>query len=87
MRDLLWNVYNYYHQFSDVVKTEIQTQRKPIEKDLKGFVKISKWNDINFWAMKEAVNKSHRTLHKFSKKFEVRIETRYMSAPTLLSSA
>ena len=38
---------------------------------LQGFVKIARWNDINFWSVKLAVEKSHKTLHKFSKKFEV----------------
>ena len=39
--------------------------------DLQGFVKIAKWNDYNFWAMKQAADKSHHTLHKFVRKYEV----------------
>ena len=38
---------------------------------LQDYVKIAKWNDANFWAMKQAAEKSHRTLHKFVHKFEV----------------
>ena len=38
----------------------------------KDFVKIAKWNDSNFWAMKQAADKSHHTLHKFVRKYEVR---------------
>ena len=41
---------------------------------LKGFVKIAKWNDSNFWAMKQAADKSHYTLHKFVRKYEVTVE-------------
>ena len=34
-------------------------------------MKIAKWNDSNFWAMKQAADKSHHTLHKFVRRYEV----------------
>ncbi|XP_022106838.1 midasin-like isoform X2 [Acanthaster planci] len=71
---ILWNLYCYYKQFLAAVEAEIKTRRAPIEKELKGFVKIARWNDINFWAVKQAVEKSHKTLHKFSKKFEAELK-------------
>ncbi|XP_019393298.1 PREDICTED: midasin isoform X2 [Crocodylus porosus] len=67
---VLWNLYNYYKQFSEVVQARITELRQPIEKELKEFVKISKWNDVSFWAIKQSVEKTHRTLFKFMKKFE-----------------
>uniref|UniRef100_K7FQC1 Midasin n=1 Tax=Pelodiscus sinensis TaxID=13735 RepID=K7FQC1_PELSI len=67
---VLWNLYNYYKQFAECVQTRITELRQPIEKELKGFVKISKWNDVSFWAVKQSVEKTHRTLFKFMKKFE-----------------
>ncbi|XP_033116850.1 midasin-like [Anneissia japonica] len=78
--NVLWNVYKFYRQFLLAVQTEVQKQKKSIEKELKDFVKIAKWNDINFWAMKEAVAKTHRTLHKFSKKFQQALNTPARSA-------
>nr|XP_054753628.1 midasin-like [Lytechinus pictus] len=68
---ILWNMYCYYRQFLTAVSMEIENKRKPIEKELKDFVKIAKWNDISFWAMKQAVEKTHKTLIKFKKKYEV----------------
>nr|XP_015209182.1 PREDICTED: midasin [Lepisosteus oculatus] len=67
---LLWNLYNYYKQFSESVQTKISELRHPIEKELKDFVKISRWNDVSFWSIKQSVEKTHRTLFKFVKKFE-----------------
>ncbi|XP_043927744.1 midasin [Protopterus annectens] len=67
---LMWNLYNYYKQFSDSVHSRLTERRHPIEKELKDFVKISRWNDVNFWAIKQSVEKTHRTLFKFVKKFE-----------------
>ncbi|NXU56757.1 MDN1 protein, partial [Turnix velox] len=68
---ILWNLHNYYKQFSECVEARITELRQPIEKELKEFVKISKWNDVSFWAIKQSVEKIRRTLFKFMKKFEV----------------
>ncbi|TSL47560.1 Midasin [Bagarius yarrelli] len=67
---LLWNLHQYYTQFSDSVQARITQLRTPIEKELKDFVNISKWNDVSFWAIKQSVEKTHRTLFKFVRKFE-----------------
>uniref|UniRef100_A0A8C4E441 Midasin n=1 Tax=Dicentrarchus labrax TaxID=13489 RepID=A0A8C4E441_DICLA len=70
LSSLLWNLHKYYSQFSDCIQTKISQLRQPIEKELKDFVKISKWNDVSFWSIKQSVEKTHRTLFKFVKKFE-----------------
>ncbi|XP_058163130.1 midasin isoform X2 [Dasypus novemcinctus] len=67
---VLWNLYHYYKQFLDRVQAKIVELRSPLEKELKEFVKISKWNDVSFWSIKQSVEKTHRTLFKFMKKFE-----------------
>ncbi|XP_019064368.1 midasin isoform X2 [Fukomys damarensis] len=67
---VLWNLYHYYEQFFDRVQAKIVELRSPLEKELKEFVKISRWNDVSFWSIKQSVEKTHRTLFKFMKKFE-----------------
>ncbi|XP_029174732.1 midasin-like, partial [Nylanderia fulva] len=67
---VLWNVYNYYKQFVDDVNARIAALRAPIKKKLEDYVKIARWNDINYWAVKETVDKTHRTLHKYAKEFQ-----------------
>ena len=67
---LLWNLYQYYQQFLPQVEAHIAKLRAPIEKQLKGYVKIARWNDINFWALKEAVTRAHKTLHKHIKDYQ-----------------
>ncbi|XP_043076462.1 midasin [Puntigrus tetrazona] len=79
---LLWNLYKYYTQFSESVQAKITQLRAPIEKELKDFVKISKWNDVSFWSIKQSVEKTHRTLFKFVKKFEAALKE--PSAPCLV---
>ncbi|XP_060128572.1 midasin isoform X2 [Zootoca vivipara] len=78
--NVLWNLYNYYKQFSECVQTRLTELRHPIEKELKEFVKISKWNDVSFWAIKQSVEKTHRTLFKFMKKFEAALNEPCRSA-------
>ncbi|XP_071998055.1 midasin isoform X2 [Engystomops pustulosus] len=77
----LWNLYHYYKQFLPSVEARISELRKPVEKELKDFVKISKWNDVSFWSVKQSVEKTHRTLFKFIKKFETAL---HESASTAL---
>ncbi|XP_076872534.1 midasin isoform X2 [Brachyhypopomus gauderio] len=68
---LLWNLHKYYAQFSESVQARITQLRTPIEKELKDFVKISRWNDVSFWSVKQSVEKTHRTLFRFTRKFEM----------------
>ncbi|KAH9525003.1 AAA ATPase midasin [Bulinus truncatus] len=67
---LLWNVFQFYKQYQNQIKDEIKTMRGPIDKQLKGFVKIARWNDMNYWALKASTEKSHRTVHKFIKEYQ-----------------
>ncbi|XP_048350337.1 midasin isoform X2 [Sphaerodactylus townsendi] len=80
--NVLWNVYHYYKQFSECVQARLTELRQPIEKELKEFVKISKWNDVSFWAVKQSVEKAHRTLFKFMKKYETTLNEPCRSALT-----
>ncbi|XP_076077814.1 midasin-like isoform X3 [Mytilus galloprovincialis] len=68
--NLLWNIYQFYNQFSAMIDEEIQRLRAPVEKELKGFVKIARWTDMNYWALKTTTEKTHRTLHKHVKTFQ-----------------
>ncbi|KAH3728947.1 hypothetical protein DPMN_054910 [Dreissena polymorpha] len=70
MQQVLWNLYKFYGRFSSTVQAELDRLRQPIEKELKGFVKIARWSDINFWALKQTAEKTHRTLHKHIKQFQ-----------------
>ncbi|KAK3603576.1 hypothetical protein CHS0354_028005 [Potamilus streckersoni] len=70
LMSLFWNLYQFYSQFSSVVKDELTRLRKPLEKEMKGFVKIARWSDMNYWSLKQTTEKTHRTLHKYIKRFQ-----------------
>uniref|UniRef100_A0A1Y1KUK8 Midasin n=3 Tax=Photinus pyralis TaxID=7054 RepID=A0A1Y1KUK8_PHOPY len=68
--DLLWNLYQYFKQFEANVASKIKELRSPIEKKLKDYIKIVKWKDISYWAIKQTVERTHKTLHKHIREFE-----------------
>ncbi|CAL4138118.1 unnamed protein product, partial [Meganyctiphanes norvegica] len=61
---LTWNIIQYYSQFVPVIKSVLDKAKKPIEKEVKNYVKIARWNDINYFSVRESVVKSHKTLHR-----------------------
>jgi len=66
-----WNLYKYYSQFKDCINLRIETLSSDTKKKLQDFVKIVKWNDINYWSVKETVTKVQQTLHKYTREYEV----------------
>ncbi|KAK8784224.1 hypothetical protein V5799_009411 [Amblyomma americanum] len=67
---LLFNLWHFYGQYLPSVHARIQADREPIEKKLKEFVKIIRWKDISFWAIKQAIEKSHRVLTSHVRDFQ-----------------
>lgn len=66
---ILRNVYLYYSQFQEHANTMLAQLRKPIEKELKDFVKIATWKDVNIYALRQSAVKTHRQLHKCIRKY------------------
>ena len=67
----LINLHNFYNHFVTQVSNAVEKERSPIEKEIKEFVKISKWNPNNFWSLKASLSKSHRQLYGYMKKYEL----------------
>ncbi|KAG0373871.1 AAA ATPase midasin [Mortierella sp. AD032] len=67
--DAIWNVHQYYMQFTESVQTYVATLKKPIEKEMKEHVKIASWKDTNIHALKASALKTHRRLNKLLRKY------------------
>ncbi|KAF9140977.1 AAA ATPase midasin [Mortierella sp. GBA39] len=65
----IWNVHQYYMQFTENVETYVATLKKPIEKEMKEHVKIASWKDTNIHALKASALKTHRRLNKLLRKY------------------
>lgn len=71
LKNILWNMYHYYKEYVSTIIAKIRDLRTPIEKKLKDYVKIVTWKDINYWSIKETLHKTHKTIHKHIREFEV----------------
>lgn len=65
------SIWEFYKQFESSVVAHMAKTRSKIEKELKNFVKISRWNDMNFWSVRASVDKAHKTLTKHMKAYYV----------------
>jgi len=79
---LLWHSLLFYGQFESAVVQYIACLRRPIERRVRDFVKIMRWNDVNYYALKEAVHKAQSTLHRHMKEWSLVLE---QSARNVLS--
>ena len=67
---VLGNAARYYERMADGVAAAISEARAPIEDELKGFCKLARWEDRNFYALKASADRAHYTLHKFTRKYD-----------------
>ena len=65
----LHNVHDFYQQFGARVSSVHDSGRKPIEKEVKDFVRVQQWNDFNYWSLKTSIDKSHKVLNKQMKRY------------------
>ncbi|KAF7364926.1 Midasin [Mycena venus] len=59
----------YYDLFSSQVSTKLSEQRNVLEKELRGFIKLASWKDINVQALKASAQRTHHQLYKIIRKF------------------
>ncbi|KAL1950443.1 hypothetical protein VTO73DRAFT_5567 [Trametes versicolor] len=53
----------YYLQFVPRVSSSLGTQQEALEKEIRGFIKLASWKDINVHALKQSAQKTHRQLY------------------------
>ena len=51
------------------VATSLRTQREKVERNVKDFIKLASWKDVNVHALKASAQHTHRQLHRCIRKF------------------
>lgn len=51
------------------IKDSLQTQRAALDKNIRDFVKLASWKDVNVYALRASAQKTHRQLHRAIRKF------------------
>ncbi len=68
----LWNVYNYFDVlYSQVIRANSAEKKGRVEKELKEFIQICRWQDFNYWALKSSVVKFNRGVFRIIRQFRV----------------
>jgi midasin len=72
----LSSLLDYYETlFTSALDADIQSNKKQIEKELREFIDIYKWQDDNYWSLKLSIQKSNRTLLRTIRKFKSYLKT------------
>ncbi|KAF8139191.1 hypothetical protein K438DRAFT_1996249 [Mycena galopus ATCC 62051] len=69
VRRILHATQAYYSLFSPQISTKLSEQRAALEKELRGFIKLASWKDINVQALKASAQRTHHQLYKIIRKF------------------
>ncbi|CCL98515.1 uncharacterized protein FIBRA_00514 [Fibroporia radiculosa] len=59
----------FYGQFATAVNARLASQQAVLEKDVRAFIKLASWKDINVHALKQSAQRTHRQLYKSIRKF------------------
>ncbi|KAG6819694.1 hypothetical protein H0H93_009563, partial [Arthromyces matolae] len=59
----------YYELFSDQISSQLAAQRASLEKEIRNFIKLASWKDINVQALKASAQRTHHQLYKIVRKF------------------
>ena len=59
----------YYNLYSPLISSYLADQRAALEKEIRGFIKLASWKDINVQALKASAQQTHHHLYKIIRKF------------------
>ncbi|KAF7308632.1 Midasin [Mycena chlorophos] len=60
---------SYFALFSAGAAAALSDQRAALEKELRGFIKLASWKDVNVQALKASAQRTHHQLYKLIRKF------------------
>ncbi|KAI0916947.1 hypothetical protein AcW2_007206 [Taiwanofungus camphoratus] len=69
VRRILRFTRKYYDQFTGRISGALASQQNELEKEIRGFIKLASWKDINVHALKQSAQRTHRQLYKSIRKF------------------
>lgn len=69
VQKVLFNVVAFYGQFANVVAESLNKQQNKIENEIRDFIKLASWKDVNIHALRQSAQKTHRRLHKSIRQF------------------
>ncbi|PBK75109.1 midasin [Armillaria solidipes] len=69
VRCILRGTANYFEMYLPSISSYLLDQRTTLEKEVKAFVKLASWKDVNVHALKQSAQRTHHQLYKIIRKF------------------
>lgn len=69
VRRVLHATGRYYDLFSIQLSAHLSEQKAVLEKEIRGFIKLASWRDVNVQALKQSAQRTHHQLYKIVRKF------------------
>ncbi|VDM66453.1 unnamed protein product [Strongylus vulgaris] len=66
----LGSIAAHFQQYIVIIEQKLREAREPVEFNLRDYVKIVKYNDLNLWNIKVSSQKAHTHLFKVVRKFK-----------------
>ncbi|KAH9936525.1 uncharacterized protein B0H18DRAFT_1206806 [Fomitopsis serialis] len=66
---ILRSTWRYYTQFAHHVRGTLSCRQAELEKEVRDYIKLASWKDVNVHALKQSAQKSHKQLYKVIRKF------------------
>ena len=66
---ILGSLNRYYGRFIQKATTSLSEQRAAMEKDIRDFIKLASWRDVNVHSLRQSAKHSHRQLYKKVRQF------------------
>lgn len=66
---ILHSTRRYHDLFSEKLRKNLLDEKVTLEKEVKAFIKLASWKDVNVQALKQSAQRTHRHLYKIMKKF------------------
>jgi len=70
LQNLLAHLMRYYSQWANDVDATRERKCAAVKRKLKDEIKLARWDDRNYYTLKESADKSHRLLHKLSREVD-----------------
>ena len=67
---VFFSTYRYYHQFEDLCTKKKNDIRQPVEKKIREEIALARWDEQNYYALKETSQKNHMKLIEILRSFD-----------------
>jgi len=70
LSNVLYHLVRYYSLFGEEIERHFAATKQPLEKEIDEFIRLSRWENLGYYVLRDAADKSRRKLASFSRRFD-----------------